>query len=88
MTEPQREEPPPISRGARRYDWKGIAAKLRADPGEWYRAVECTSSANASSTARCIRVSYYRPLRDGRYEAVARTVDGEHLVYARYLGPA
>lgn len=87
MTEPRREEPPPISRSERRYDWKGIAATLQADPGEWYKVLDCNTSANAATTARYIRESYYTPLRASRYEAVARTVDGEHRVYARYLGP-
>lgn len=88
MTAPRREEPPPISRSERRYDWKAVAATLAADVGEWYMIVTCTTSANAATTARYVRESYYRPLRAGRYEATARTVDGEHLVYARYLGPA
>jgi hypothetical protein len=88
MTGPQRETPPPITRGRHSYDWAEIAATLTADPGEWYKIVTCSTAANSSTTARYVRRSFYKPLRDGRYEAVARFIDGEHRVYARYLGPA
>jgi hypothetical protein len=31
-------------------------------------------------------LSAYVPFADGRYEAKSRTVDGEHRIYARYVG--
>jgi hypothetical protein len=41
---------------------------------------------NASLTAYNLRRGLIKP-PDGRWEFMATTVGGEHLVYARYLGP-
>jgi hypothetical protein len=64
-----------------------VAHELKAKPGEWavvgvYNGPEC-----AGSIARQIkgaRLSAYQPA--GSFEAEARTVDGEHRVYARFVG--
>jgi hypothetical protein len=43
---------------------------------------------SAAKTAHTIRSGVQAPYRpSGSFEAVARTVDGEHRVYARYTGP-
>lgn len=80
------EEPPARSHG-RAYDWAAIGAALKAKPGQWALAVVCPNTATAGSTARYVRAGAYHALRElGRFEATARTVEGEARVYARYVG--
>jgi hypothetical protein len=79
------EEPPARRNGVVR-DWVAIAADLKAQPGEWAIIAVCVNQPLAGQTARQVRDSSYAALRDGRYEAKARSVDGEHRVYARYVG--
>lgn len=60
---------------------------MRERPGEW-AVIHTAPNANAAASyARHIRLGVmaaYAPARS--FEACARTVDGEHLVYARYVG--
>lgn len=78
--------PPQATTGSRHAE---IAAALKQRPGEW-AVVRRTDTANKSGAAaqaiRSGRLRAYAPT--GAYEAVARTVDGEHRVYARYVGGA
>lgn len=65
-----------------------IAAKLRKRRGEWARIDTYKTGASMSSTAYHIRhanIAAYAPA--GAFEAVGRTVDGKHSVWARYTGP-
>lgn len=83
-------EPPPAARRASseppsEFDHHGIAAELRARPGDW--AVVCESGTNPALTARINRgeLSAYRPA--GCFEAVCRANgSGVLVIYARYLG--
>lgn len=64
-----------------------IAAQLRHRPGQWARIATRASAANASSTAHAIRHGRLKPYApEGAYESAARTVDGKHGVFARYVG--
>lgn len=79
---------PPQPRIRPVHDWAGIGSALRARPGEWAIVAVVANAQLAGSTARHVRAGAYQALRDfGRFEAVARTVDGEHRIYARYAGP-
>lgn len=64
-----------------------IAQALRKRPGEWARIDVKRTAQLASVTANQIRRAYlsaYEPT--GSFEAIARTVNGEYRVYARYVG--
>jgi hypothetical protein len=62
------------------------AARLREHPGQWAAIGTYATRASATSFASMARRGYgaYVPRR--AFEAEVRTVDGEHLVYARYVG--
>ncbi|MFF5471067.1 hypothetical protein [Streptomyces achromogenes] len=86
------EEPPARKRhGGRPYGTgkhAEIAARLKSRPGQWAVVGTYKSTSIAASMARSIRagvnMSAYTPA--GTFEAKARTVVGEHRVYARYVG--
>ena len=86
------EDPPAHRRtGPRKpgQDWIPIAAALRANPGRWAIVNVESNRSDAAQTANRIssgRIQSFYPV--GRFEAVARTVDGECRVYARYTGGA
>lgn len=66
-----------------------VAAQLRATPGEWARIDTKQTKGAATARAQQIRTGSLRAFRPhGTFEAAARTVDGEHRVYARYVGQA
>lgn len=81
-------EAPPLM--ARRFvDHATVAAALRAQPGEWAVVGAYGSAGSAAAMAHSIRrarIKAYAPARG--FEAAKRTVDGEHRVYARYVGDA
>lgn len=65
-----------------------IAAQLKARPGEW-ACIDSFATTNAAASMawtirRGDRLPAYSP--KGSFEAVARTVDGEHRLYVRYVG--
>lgn len=86
------EEPPPRSVVAStpRLDYGahlGVAAALRLRPGEWARVGAYMSPETSASVAYAIKSAVTRAyLPAGSFEAVARTVEGENRVYARYVG--
>ncbi|MFC8945943.1 hypothetical protein [Streptomyces rochei] len=66
---------------------QAIATQLRARPGQWAHVLTPPASGTATSMAYVIRaakLTAYAPA--GTFEAHARTVNGEHRVYARYVG--
>jgi hypothetical protein len=68
-------------------DHQVVAEALKANPKTWarvgkYRTVN--SSASVASHIRGGLLTAYEPA--GSFEAVARTVDGEYWVYAKYIG--
>lgn len=77
------EEPPPAARRS----FIGVGDALRARPGEWARIAEYTGRPKAAMLASRIRkgqARYWEPA--GSFEAVYRTVDDVHFVYARHVG--
>ena len=63
------------------------AAILRTKPGRWGIVAtydHATTTASTAGVIRSGRTGAWRPA--GHYEAMARTVSGEHRVYARYVG--
>jgi len=86
-------EPLPGDRGAAlRQQHQANAAELRSRPGEWARVSSHPNPEAAACAAAGIRGNGRRRIRaysdgPGRFEATARTVDGEHRVYARYIAP-
>jgi len=80
-------EDPPRRGVGEAHNWPGIAADLRQRPKQWAIAVICRNFSTAGQTARRIRDGAYKPMEPtGAFEATARTIDGEHRVYARYVG--
>lgn len=80
------EDPAPLQQQPRGSQIEA-AKKLRENPGQWAVVVKCSTRSSAASMATAIRrgrTSTWQPAGD--FESVTRTVDGEHLVYARYLG--
>jgi len=88
MSELTWEEPPRATNYVDRVGKQAeAAAQLRERPGEWAVVLVCESSSVASSMAYAIRNgtrSTWTPA--GSFEAKARTKEGEHRVYARYVG--
>lgn len=83
------EEPPPRAhRSLDKTKHEQIADKLRKHPGQWARIMTYTSLASANSVAHQIRRGKLKAYAtNGTFEAVCRTVDGNHRVWARYIGP-
>ncbi len=68
-------------------DHKELAGELKANPGEWGHVLTYSAASTAGSVAQGIRSG--RPLAwypAGAFDAVARTVSGQHRVYAVYKG--
>ncbi|WP_030271233.1 hypothetical protein [Streptomyces sp. NRRL B-24484] len=64
-----------------------IARALRDRPSEWavvQRSASITRAASAAQAIRSAKLGAYEPA--GAFQAVARTVEGEHRVYARWIG--
>jgi hypothetical protein len=81
------EEPPDRGIAKDRVSHYQRASVLRSRPREWGIVSTYTTSSIAASIAQSIRrgtTAAWRPV--GAYEAMARTVKGEHRVYARYVG--
>lgn len=80
-------ENPPADNHGHGKNHKVIAAALKANPGVFANIGTYSSAQAASSMAHYIRrakgAAYAPP---GAFEAVARTVDGQHRVYACYVG--
>lgn len=66
---------------------KAFAAALRARPGVWALMGQHTSPGSARQLAYSIRQAKPKTFAPaGAFEADAKTVMGEHRVYARYVG--
>ncbi len=73
--------------GRKKYDWAAIGAALKKRPQRWAVVMVCETQPLAGTHAKNVRrgvPSALRPL--GIFEAVSRTIDGEHRVYARWVG--
>jgi hypothetical protein len=82
------EEPPrPASITASVQEQEDAARQLRARPGEWAPVTKQSSAGNAGQFAYTVRRGLRKAwLPAGEFEAVARKVDGEYRVYARFVG--
>lgn len=79
-------DPPPDNRG-RPKNHKEIAAQLKANPGVWAKVAAYSKAPSSATTAHIIRTARFKSYEPaGSYDAVARTVDGVHWVFARYVG--
>ena len=80
------EDPPgPLRTGS--VSHLGVAQELRDNPGRWGIVKVHGKAQDSSSMANTIRkgvTGAWKPA--GAFEAAARTVNGEHRVYARYVG--
>jgi hypothetical protein len=82
-------ESPPGSSSSRRQGVSHIQAAqaCREKRGQWMRLREYPSAQSSSSTANVIRRGATPPWRPaGAFWALARTVEGRHYVYVRYVG--
>lgn len=83
-------ENPPARTGGQKPRSRALvttAAALRRAAGEWARIGLYRNAATSGSVANQIKrgkLAAFRPA--GAFEAVSRTVDGQHRVYARYVG--
>jgi hypothetical protein len=79
-------EEPPAPHQKPRGSQMEAAQKLREKPGEWGMITDCRNSGSSSSMARAIRKGTRKAWEPaGDFEAVARKVDGQYRVYARYM---
>ncbi|SOE25648.1 hypothetical protein [Streptomyces sp. OK228] len=81
------EDPPPAARLGSRVDHAAVAAELKARPGEWAIVGTHATGGAANTAAGRIKSGHphaYRPA--GAFDAVGRTVNGEHRTYAMYRG--
>ena len=78
------EDPPPAKGGPQ--GWAKRLGPLMEHPERWAIIATKSSRAAADTTTRQLRLGTLRK-PPGRWEFAARTVDGEHRVYGRYLGP-
>lgn len=87
-TIPIRFEPPAPPVPRTRENRKAVADALRACPGQWALIGCHTNSGSARTGAyeirKALRGDMFGP--PGAFEAEAKTLFGEHRVYARYMG--
>jgi hypothetical protein len=78
---PPRRKPDPV-------DWAAVGEALYNRPGEWAHVGSYGAAGTAGTVAYQISAGtkHSSLLAFGRFEAESRTVDGEHRVYARYVG--
>jgi len=79
-------ENPPSTRGGRYTDWNALLLPLMEQPNRWAIIATRPTSMSAQSAAGGLRAKRSK-MPPGRWEFAARQVDGEHRIYARYLGP-
>ena len=84
------EDPPAPCRSWRlpqRIDWTAVGKTLSEQPERWARIAVLDDVTKAGRYAHRIRYGLVEGLQPyGVFEARARTVDGEHRVYARLVG--
>lgn len=81
---PARGNPRPIGRAGSKYD--PVAVELMARPGESAVLYEGRSRGSADTLATRIRRGEISCFPQGEFEAAVRTVGGQYLTYARYVG--
>ena len=80
------EDPPANESGWGSHKWADVLEPLREHPKRWAVLLIVPTSRKAANLVSAFRNGHRRS-PPGRWEFVSRTVDGEHRVYARYLGP-
>ncbi len=86
MTDEIRWEDPPIVQAGRPYRWVQVLIPLMDHPKRWAVVETRDSNEKARSTVNSLKHGRFK-IPPGRWEFTNSTVDGEHRVYARYLGP-
>lgn len=85
MTEIRWEDPPRSRRGAHK-PWLERVEPLVEQPKRW--AIVYVSPTKGSAAKMVYSLNHHgMQLPPGRFEFTSRTVNGEHRVYGRYLGP-
>lgn len=84
MSELRWEDPPP----EQRQQWGSVADRLRARPGVWAVVFVAPNINAARTVVSSIQAGRRSGMPAGEFEARSATVDGEHRVYARYVGGA
>lgn len=79
---------PPLGRHTRAFNYGAVADELRRRPKEWAIVRVMPNSGRSSVVASEINRGRIAALPAGDFEAMARNVDGEYRVYARYVGSA
>jgi hypothetical protein len=73
-------------RAARRAVWVARLEPLMDRPMEWARVATRPTRMGAAGAVNALKHGRLEA-PPGKWEFAARTVDGEHRVYARYMGP-
>lgn len=85
MTDVEFGDPPGKQR--KQYRWHEVAARLRANPGEWAK-VAVNIDRSLATYVKNGRLAAFRPV--GAYEATTRKQDGDEgrnaTLYVRYVG--
>lgn len=80
------EEPPEVARGrGAEPKYARILATLQDRPGEWAR-LSVPEVKDIAPLVTSINGGTLKGVAAGDYEATSRTVDGERLLYVRYIG--
>jgi hypothetical protein len=78
------EDPPPAKD---RRGFEETAQKLKEKPRTWAVVAVYSDRSNAGTLSQRIRQGRNKAWQaPGDFDSVVRTVDGQHRVYARYLG--
>lgn len=80
--------PPPSQTGVKsaKGAWSDFATELRRNPGRWAEVPrKFPNAASAYSFAHHIRKGGLVGFKTGKWEAVGRTRNNQHVVYVRYM---
>lgn len=84
-------EAPPVAtrgRGSDSTAWVAEAQTLKLNPEKWAILASFTVAKKAAALAATVNGGKVRAFAPkGEFQAVSRTVDGNGIVYARYVGP-
>lgn len=79
--------PPKVIAGGVHGKYREMLKPWKERPGVWGRLpLELDTCQQASAIASRIKRGLVAGVEPGEFDAVARTVDGRHFAYARYVG--
>jgi hypothetical protein len=79
-------EDPPTTQAGRPGRWVELLIPLMDHPKRWAIVEMCSSSEKARRNVKSLKTGKLKS-PSGRWEFTSSTVDDEHRIYARYLGP-